>query len=124
MSAFERLNFSPITREQITKYSEPSGDFNRIHLDENFAKSAGLPSVIAHGMLSMGLAATALARWGVDRRKVKSFQARFKEKVFPGDRLAAEFLSQEERGSTRILKWHLINQAGVEIISAEAEILP
>ena len=39
------------TREQIAAYAEASGDHNPIHLDEEFAKSVGLPGVIAHGML-------------------------------------------------------------------------
>jgi acyl dehydratase len=43
----------PITQEQLRRYSEASGDFNPIHLDEQAAKQVGLDGVIAHGMLSM-----------------------------------------------------------------------
>ena len=46
------------TREQIADYAEASGDQNPIHLDDDFARSVGLPGVIAHGMLQMGIAAT------------------------------------------------------------------
>ncbi len=44
----------PVERIQLVKYAGASGDFNRIHYDEPFAKAGGFPSVIAHGMLSMG----------------------------------------------------------------------
>ena len=54
------------TKEQIAAYAEASGDRNPIHLDDDFARSVGLPGVIAHGMLQMGIAATVAAqasRW-------------------------------------------------------------
>ncbi|TMD40312.1 MAG: acyl dehydratase, partial [Chloroflexi bacterium] len=41
-----RVTFS---REQIAAYAEASGDHNPIHLDDGFARSVGLPGVIAHG---------------------------------------------------------------------------
>jgi len=43
---------------QIDAYAEASGDHNPIHRDEEFARSVGLPGVIAHGMLQMGILAT------------------------------------------------------------------
>ena len=45
-----------INRELLVEYANASGDQNRIHQDEAFAKSVGLPDVIAHGMLTMALA--------------------------------------------------------------------
>jgi acyl dehydratase len=50
-----------INRELLKKYADASGDQNPIHQNEEFAKSVGLPDVIAHGMLTMGLGATYLA---------------------------------------------------------------
>src|SRR2546423_14043899 len=49
------------TREQIAEYAEVSGDHNPIHLDDEVARSVGLPGLIAHGMLQMGLLATVAA---------------------------------------------------------------
>ena len=43
------------TKEQIAAYAEASGDHNPIHLDGAFARSVGLPGIIAHGMLQMGI---------------------------------------------------------------------
>lgn len=44
-----------INRALLKKYADASGDQNPIHQDEAFAKSVGLPDVIAHGMLTMAL---------------------------------------------------------------------
>lgn len=76
-----------ITREQITAYAEASGDRNPIHLDEEFAKSVGLPGVIAHGMLQMGLLATWLTQVAGDHRKLRRLGVRFAGMALPGDTL-------------------------------------
>src|SRR5437764_14058120 len=44
-----------VTVEQIRQYAEASGDRNPIHLDETLARSAGMPGVIAHGMITMAV---------------------------------------------------------------------
>ena len=50
-----------VTRADLVRYAGASGDFNPIHWNERFATEVGLPGVIAHGMLTMGLAARAVA---------------------------------------------------------------
>ncbi len=52
-----------IDRELLKKYADASGDQNPIHQDEAFAKSVGLPDVIAHGMLTMALAGKFVSDW-------------------------------------------------------------
>ncbi len=52
-----------ITRADLVRYAEASGDHNPIHQDESVATSVGLPGVIAHGMYTMALAARAVAEW-------------------------------------------------------------
>ena len=44
-----------VNRVLLKQYADASGDQNPIHQDEAFAKSVGLPDVIAHGMLTMAL---------------------------------------------------------------------
>lgn len=53
----------PLTRADLVAYAEASGDPNPIHQDEDVARSVGLPGVIAHGMLTLGLAGRAVAVW-------------------------------------------------------------
>lgn len=78
------------TREQIAAYAEASGDRNPIHLDDGFARSVGLPGVIVHGMLQMGIMATAAAAeaGGVDR--LTRMSVRFAGMVEPGDTVRFE----------------------------------
>jgi acyl dehydratase len=52
-----------ITRADLVRYAEASGDHNPIHQDEAVAASVGLPGVIAHGMYTMALAARAVSTW-------------------------------------------------------------
>nr|WP_043350211.1 MaoC/PaaZ C-terminal domain-containing protein [Beutenbergia cavernae] len=52
-----------ITRELLVRYAGASGDVNAIHYNDAVAEAAGLPGVIAHGMLTMGLAGSALTDW-------------------------------------------------------------
>ena len=53
----------PIQQIQLTRYAGASGDFNPIHQDDEFAKTAGMGGVFAHGMLSMGFVAQAVTDW-------------------------------------------------------------
>src|SRR5438046_9035833 len=73
-----------VTVEQIRQYAEASGDRNPIHLDESFARSAGLPGVIAHGMLTMAFANQMVTDWLGDRSRLKRLQGRFAGMVVPG----------------------------------------
>ncbi|KKB35193.1 MaoC/PaaZ C-terminal domain-containing protein [Bacillus thermotolerans] len=50
-----KLVTPPIEKLQLVKYAGASGDFNMIHTDEETAKKVGLPGIIAHGMISMGV---------------------------------------------------------------------
>jgi acyl dehydratase len=74
------------TRLDLVKYAGASGDFNPIHTNERFAKSVGLPDVIAHGMYTMAQAGryvTELA--GGDPGRVTEFSVRFSSMVVVPD---------------------------------------
>jgi acyl dehydratase len=73
------------TREQIAAYAEASGDRNPIHLDDEVARSMGLPGVIAHGMLQLGLAARAAADAAGGPDRLRRLSCRFAGMVRPGD---------------------------------------
>jgi len=47
-----------LTRESLVRYAGASGDFNPIHYRDDVAAAVGLPGVLAHGMLTMGLASS------------------------------------------------------------------
>jgi acyl dehydratase len=76
-----------INRALLKQYADASGDQNPIHQDEAFAKSVGLPNVIAHGMLTMALAGKYISDWAGGSQNVKEFSARFtKPVVVPADK--------------------------------------
>jgi len=65
-----------INRKLLVAYANASGDQNPIHQDETFAKSVGLPDVIAHGMLTMALAGKYLSDIS-GSQNVLEFSAKF-----------------------------------------------
>ena len=66
-----------LDRSSLVKYAGASGDFNPIHWNERFAKEVGLPDVIVHGMLTMGVASSALEEWLGDPGRVLDYGVRF-----------------------------------------------
>jgi acyl dehydratase len=73
------------TTEQIAAYAEAGGDHNPIHLDDGFARSVGLPGVIAHGLLQMGILGTVAAEAAGGPDHLKRLFVRFAGMVLPGD---------------------------------------
>lgn len=62
-SEIPALQLPPITRTTLALFAGASGDHNPIHIDSDFAKSAGMPDVFAHGMLSMAYLGRMLTSW-------------------------------------------------------------
>ena len=77
----------PVHREQLRKYAEASGDYNPIHLSDEAADEAGLPGVIAHGMLTVATMGLLFSPY-LEHGHVKTFRSRFSGMVFLGDVLA------------------------------------
>jgi len=66
-----------ITRADLVRYAGASLDFNPIHWSERTAQQVGLPGVIAHGMLTMGLAGRIVTEWVGDPGAVVEYGVRF-----------------------------------------------
>jgi acyl dehydratase len=71
----------PITRDSLVRYAGASGDFNPIHYRDDVAESVGLPGVLAHGMLTMGIAVQPVVDWVGDPARVVDYQVRFTRPV-------------------------------------------
>src|SRR5439155_6264806 len=80
----EPLVKTPIERIQLVRYAGASGDFNPIHVDEEFARKAGYKSVFAHGMLSMGFLGQLLSDT-FGPTAVRKLAVRFKAITWVGD---------------------------------------
>ncbi|MFF0493816.1 fused (3R)-hydroxyacyl-ACP dehydratase subunits HadA/HadB [Nocardia sp. NPDC004068] len=66
-----------VSRGDLVNYAGVSGDTNPIHFSDRAAELAGLPSVVAHGMLTMGLGADYLSAWLGDPTAIESYSVRF-----------------------------------------------
>ena len=80
-----------VTRADLVRYAGASGDFNVIHWNDRVAREVGLPGVIAHGMLTAGIAVRAVTAWAGDPGAVVDYQVRFSRPVVvPDDDAGAE----------------------------------
>ena len=79
-----------ITRETLVRYAGASGDFNVIHWNERVAREVGLSDVIAHGMLTMGMAIQVVTDWCQDPSALVDYGCRFtRPVVVPDDGVGA-----------------------------------
>ncbi len=75
-----------LRRADLVRYAGASGDFNPIHYSDRAAAALGLPGVLAHGMLTMALAARVVTDWAGDPARVIEYGVRFtKPVVVPDD---------------------------------------
>ena len=74
--AIPSLTLPPLSRLTLALYCGASGDHNPIHVDSDFARSAGMPDVFAHGMLSMAWLARVLTHW-VPQSAIRAYSVRF-----------------------------------------------
>jgi len=81
--AFDLQRYA-VTRADLVRYAGASGDFNPIHWSDRVATTVGLPGVIAHGMLTMGLVARAVATW-TDGAEVVELGGKFTNPVVVPD---------------------------------------
>jgi acyl dehydratase len=101
------------TKAQIADYAAASGDHNPIHLDDDFAKTVGLPGVIAHGLLQMGLMATVAAEAAGGPERLRRLYCRFNGMVVPGDTLT---FTAEPSGAGK-LELRAVNQRGEPVLT-------
>tara|TARA_B100000686_G_scaffold137271_1_gene144494 strand:- start:854 stop:1270 length:417 start_codon:yes stop_codon:yes gene_type:complete len=78
------LKIPLVSRHTLALYCGASGDHNPIHVDLDYAKSAGLDDVIAHGMLSAGYLARMLTDW-VPQSAIRSINNRFTAMTYIGE---------------------------------------
>jgi acyl dehydratase len=104
-----------VSRGDLVNYSGVAGDANPIHWDENIAKLAGLPDVIAHGMLTMGLGAGFSSAWLGDPGAVTRYAVRLSA---PAIVSAAEGADIEFSG--RIKSLDAEKRTGVVLVAAKS----
>ena len=104
--------------DQTFRYAEASGDSNPIHQDENFAKMAGLPGIILHGMCTMAMA-TKGAVDGLaqgDPTRIKRVAVRFSKPVLPGQELTTHFWELGSEDGNKTYGFETYNPDGQAVI--------
>jgi acyl dehydratase len=96
-----------IDRAQLVRYAGASGDFNLLHWNEEFARSVGFPSVIAHGMFNMALVARVVGDWTGDPGVLRRLHVQFRKEVLPDETLVARGRVVEKRESDRTVRVEL-----------------
>jgi acyl dehydratase len=116
-----------IDKDQTYRYKEASGDFNPIHVDENFAKMAGLPGIIVHGLCTMAFTSKVMIDklCGGDPLKLKRLRVRFSRPVFPGQTITTKVWFDGERNGRKIFAFETFNPNGQAVIRGGiAEVAP
>lgn len=119
------LQLPPISRFDLALYCGASGDHNPIHVDLDFAKSAGMPDVFAHGMLSVAWLGRMLTNW-VPQSAIRSLDARFAAITQVGERITCtgEIAETFEHEGQRLARLHIktSNEQGQIKVTGEAVI--
>lgn len=121
--AVEELRVTP-DKYLPHRYAGASGDFNPIHIDEEFAKAVGLPRNILHGLYSMGLVAranTALA--GGDPKALKRLSVQFRGMGLPEQEIVVTGTVKSAEGGRVVIDTVATQGENAIIKNAEAEVV-
>jgi len=112
-----------VDTERLEAYAEAAWDKNPIHLDEAHAKKLGYPSVIAHGMLSMGFLSDFIrAHFPEKDYDLRRFKSRFRKPTFPGDTLVCGGKIKRMEGKQITVSVWIQNQNGDIATDGDADL--
>lgn len=116
-----------VSQERVNRYAEASGDFNPIHLDEEFARQTPAGGRIAHGMLILAyLSEMMTAAFGQRWLTGGKLDVRFKVAARPGDviRASGQVTRLETIGTGTLVHCDVLcaSQAGETIITGRAAV--
>jgi acyl dehydratase len=86
--------------ETTVRYAHASGDHNPIHLDDEFARSVGLPGRILHGLYTMALIARAQTEAYGGAASLRRLSVQFRGAAVPGEEIAITSTEVERDGGT------------------------
>lgn len=111
--------------DQTFRYRDASGDQMPIHLDDAFAKSVGLPGIIAHGLCTMAMTSQAVIKTVADGdpARLKRLAVRMSKNVFPGDDVTTVIYDAGERNGRKVYAFEAVTSRGdVAITNGLAEV--
>jgi acyl dehydratase len=104
------------------RYAGASGDFNPIHIDEEFARAVGLPGRILHGLWTMAQMARAQSEAAGGPEHLRRLSVQFRGMGMPEQEIVVSG-TVREAGDGRVVIDTVVEQGGNQIIrNAEAEV--
>jgi acyl dehydratase len=105
------------------RYAGASGDFNPIHIDEEFARAVGLPGRILHGLWTMAQVARAQTEAAGGPEHLKRLSVQFRGMGVPEQEVVVSGTVREAADGTVVIET-VAEQAGNQIIrNAEAQVI-
>lgn len=127
MNQGDRIRELKVTPDKYLphRYAGASGDFNPIHIDNDFAQQVGLPRNILHGLYSMAQVARAnAAAVGGDPRSLRRLQVQFRGMGVPESEITVTGTVREEAEGTVVVDTEAEQDGNKIIRNAEAELRP
>ena len=106
-------------RYVTARYAGASGDFNPIHLDDEFARSVGLPGRILHGLYTMALIARAQAEAFGGPAHLRRLSVQFRGAAVPEEEIVVSS-TVKEAGDASVVVTATATQRGKAIIRGAA----
>ena len=120
-NAIPELKVTP-DKYLTARYAGASGDFNPIHIDEEFARAVGLPGRILHGLWTMAQVARAQTEAAGGPEHLRRLSVQFRGMGLPEQEIVVSG-TVREAGDGRVVIDTVAEQAGNQIIrNAEAEL--
>jgi len=116
-----------VTDEHIDLYAKVSGDYNPLHMNEEYAATTIFGRRIAHGAVGGALVSrvigTQLPGLGT---LAYSMKVNFKAPVYPGDEITAIVEAAEKEPEKNLLRmnFRVLNQSGIEVMDGYANVMP
>jgi len=113
-----------IDADQTFRYRDASGDDNRIHVDEDFARGVGLPGIIVHGLCTMAMCGAAVVDTvaGGDPTRLKRLAVRFSKQVLPDSDLVTSIYAAGEAAGVAVYAFEATSRGDRVIRDGRAEV--
>jgi acyl dehydratase len=126
LAAGDELTVLAVTPDRIAsaRYAGASGDFNPIHLDDDFARSVGLPGRILHGLHTMALLARAVTEAAGGPEHLRRLAVQFRGAAVPDQEITVSGTVTAREGPhvTLTVSAHQLGKAIIRGASAELEL--
>jgi 3-hydroxybutyryl-CoA dehydratase len=110
-----------VTQAQLAKYAYASGDYNPLHLDEEFAAATPYGRTIAHGMLVLAFVSEMMTKnFGRTWMCEGKMKAKFRAPVYPGDTVTTTGTLKSISDATAMYEIVVRKQDGIDAVTVDA----